>query len=140
MASQQEIIQTNISDYDGDNIRGPLLLEIGKDDFPKLAVDMIYTANTLHIMTWNQCITLFELLGENLARDAHVFIYGPMKYSDAFTSESNKQFDRSLKDQNSSMGIRNFDDIEYYMTNQDFSLKKDHKMPANNQLLVFQKE
>ncbi len=122
------------------NLSGPEKLEVGEDDFPKGSFDFVYTANTLHIMSWKECKTLFKLLGKRLREGSMVFFYGPFKYKGDFTSPSNGEFDAHLKEQNIKSGIRSFEDVEKNMTDYGFKLVNDHEMPANNRLLVFARE
>lgn len=122
------------------NLYGPEKLEIGVDDFPKGSFDFVFTANTLHIMSWKENKTLFKLLGKRLREGSLAFFYGPFKYNGDFTSESNREFDAYLKAQNISSGIRNFEDVKKNMTDYGFKLIHDHEMPVNNRLLVFARE
>ena len=64
-------------------------------------------------------------------------IYGPFNYNGAFTSESNEQFDSSLKERDPQSGIRSFEDVDKNMQKNGFTLYKDYEMPANNRLLVY---
>ena len=122
------------------NLHGPEKLEIGVDDFPKGSFDFVFTANTLHIMSWKENKTLFKLLGKRLREGSTVFFYGPFKYNGDFTSPSNQEFDAHLKEQNISSGIRNFEDVKKNMIDCGFKLVNDHEMPANNRMLVFTRE
>lgn len=119
------------------NIRGPFQFEVGKDDFPRIPFDIVFTANTLHIMSWKNCKTLMKNLGNRLREGSQVVIYGPFNYDGKFTSESNEKFDQWLKERNPESGIRAFEDINNNMTKNGFTLYKDFEMPANNRTLVF---
>ena len=119
------------------NLRGPLSFEIGTDDFPKYNYDIVFTANTFHIMSWKQCKNLMKILGNRLREGSQVIIYGPFNYDGKFTSESNELFDQSLKQQNATQGIRSFEDINKSMIKNGFVLFRDYEMPANNRMLVF---
>lgn len=121
------------------NVDGPAVLKIGVDDFPKKTFQYVFTANTLHIMSWKECKTLFKLLGKRLREGSLTFFYGPFNYNNEYTSEGNQRFDASLKGQNSACGIRNFEDVCANMTKAGFKLLKDHEMPANNRVLVFER-
>lgn len=121
------------------NIKLPVRLEVGKDDFPKLKFDVVFTANTFHIMHWKECKTLMKLLGHRLRENSLVFIYGPFKYNGEFTSESNKEFDLSLKERDSLSGIRSFEDINQNMSKNGFEILCDYDMPANNRMLVYRR-
>lgn len=122
------------------NIIGPGTFEVGKDQFPNGNFDIVYTANTFHIMSWSNCQLLMEMLGKNLQEESLVIVYGPFNYNGNFTSESNAAFDQSLKSRSSEMGIRNFEDVVKGMEINGLSLQSDHEMPANNRLLVFKRQ
>lgn len=119
------------------NLRGPLKLEIGIDEFPRYTYDVVFTANTFHIMSWKKCKNLMKMLGSRLREGAQVIIYGPFNYEGKFTSESNAQFDLMLKEKNPESGIRDFLDVKNNMEKNGFTLYKDYEMPANNRMLVF---
>lgn len=121
------------------NVHGPETLCIGVDDFPKGKFDYIFTANTLHIMEWKECKSLFKLLGKRLREGSLVFIYGPFNYKGKFTSESNEKFDEWLKERNPKSGIRNFEDVVNSMEKFGFKLLEDAAMPANNRTLIFER-
>ena len=119
------------------NIQRPLRLDVSKDDFPKLKFDVVFTANTFHIMHWKDCKSFMKLLGNRLRENSRVVIDGPFKYNGEFTSESNAQFDQTLKKRDPLSGIRNFEDILNNMVKNGFELIADYDMPANNRILVF---
>ena len=119
------------------NIQPPRILDVAKDDFPKLKFDVVFTANTLHIMHWKDCKAFIKLLGKRLRENSRAVFYGPFKYEGAFTSESNEAFDLHLRARDPLSGIRSFEDIQNNMTKSGFELIADYKMPANNQMLVY---
>jgi SAM-dependent methyltransferase len=119
------------------NIQPPVRLEIGKDDFPKLKFDVVFTANTFHIMPWKEGKSLIKLLGHRLREGSRAIFYGPFKYDGQFTSPSNEAFDRQLKESDPTSGIRAFEDINKAMIKNGFELIDDIEMPANNRMLVY---
>jgi cyclopropane fatty-acyl-phospholipid synthase-like methyltransferase len=121
------------------NIIDPIKLEIGQHELPKVKFDLIFTANTFHIMHWKECKSLIKMMGTSLRENSRVMIYGPFKYKGEFTSESNAQFDQQLKEQDPLSGIRSFEDVNAAMIKNGFVLRKDHEMPANNRMLVYQR-
>lgn len=121
------------------NIIGPGVFEVGQDPFPNGHFDVVFTANTLHIMSWDQCKVLIEMLGKNLPENAVIVIYGPFNYNGKFTSQSNADFDQTLKSRAPHMGIRNVEDVLKEMSLHGMVLQNDHEMPANNRLLVFKR-
>lgn len=134
-------IQAWLTEASLPNLSGPRTLKVGRDDFPdKRPYQYVFSANTLHIMTWKEAKTLFKLLGKRLREGSLVFFYGPFNYDGNYTSESNKNFDAWLaQEYSASSSIRNFEDVLASMQKNGFKLLKDHEMPANNRLLVFER-
>ena len=119
---------------------GPLTLEVGRDDWPQnVTFNNLYTANTFHIMPWSQGVRLIEMAEKNLARGHLFMIYGPFNYRGQWTSKSNEIFDRSLRQRDPLMGLRDFETLSETMAKHTFDLVADHEMPANNRFLIFQK-
>lgn len=132
-------IQTWIHDSGASNIMGPVPLDLR--DTGKLPVQMEYmfSANVLHIISWELCLSLFDLAQKTLSPGGMVLFYGPFNYKGQFTSESNEAFDKSLKDRDPQSGIRDFESIATELLDRGIHLEKDYEMPANNRFLVFQK-
>ncbi len=101
--------------------------------------DAIFSANTLHIMSWNEVENLFAVLPALTGADAKLVIYGPFNYAGQFTSASNAAFDASLRRRVPHMGIRDFDDVNRLAQASGFALLDDIAMPANNRCLVWQR-
>lgn len=137
--SNHEGINLWLKEANLSNIKGPLEFEIGKDDFPLGDFDLVYTANTFHIMDWEKDKLFMELCGKNLKSNALVIIYGPFNYKGKYTSQSNADFDVWLKGRNPHSGIRSFEDVNKNMLLNGFTLLNDFEMPANNRTLVFKK-
>ncbi len=102
--------------------------------------DAIFSANTLHIMSWPEVETLFRKLPSISTPDAKLAIYGPFNFRGQFTSDSNAAFDRSLKSRGADMGIRDFEEVNALASSAHFALIDDVPMPANNRLLVWQRQ
>ncbi len=119
------------------NIHGPLEFQVGKDDFPRQKFDVLFAANIFHIMPWKDDKTLIKMLGTRLREGAKVIFYGAFNYNGKFLSESNEEFDKELKAENSKRGLRNFEDIYKAMTKAGFELTKEFEMPNNNRILYF---
>lgn len=120
------------------NVLAPISLDV-EQAWPDIDIDAVYTANTLHIMSWSQVVALFEHLSQNLSSGGMLCVYGPFNYGGEFTSVSNKNFDAHLKAGNPNMGIRDFEKIHALAEEASLLLQNDIAMPANNHLLVYQK-
>ncbi len=124
------------------NVQRPIVVDLNKP-WPvpnnNLPIDGLYTANTLHIISWPLVVKFFQGIAQNLAPQASVCIYGPFNYQGKFSSESNVNFDLWLKDRDINSGIRDIEAILLLATSAGLTLVDDHAMPANNRLLVFSK-
>lgn len=101
--------------------------------------DAVFTANTLHIMGWEEVQAVFAGLPMLMAPDALFIAYGPFNYNGAFTSDSNRNFDGWLKARDPRSGIRDFEAVDALARAQQLVLREDVAMPANNRCLVWQR-
>jgi cyclopropane fatty-acyl-phospholipid synthase-like methyltransferase len=120
------------------NLPPPLALDVG-GSWPTSRFDGIFTANTLHIMSWPEVHALFEALPAALTDAAVLVVYGPFNYDGRFTSESNAAFDAWLKQRSAHSGIRDFADVDALARSIGFTLAEDRAMPANNRTLVWRR-
>ena len=121
------------------NVLPPLVLDVDADAWPVERVDAVFTANTLHIVSWPSVENMFTGVARVLNAKGLFCAYGPFSYGGRHTSESNARFDLSLRGQNSHSGIRDCAQVCELAARNDLSLQHDHAMPANNRLLVFRK-
>jgi SAM-dependent methyltransferase len=124
----------------GGNLRAPTVLDVRQAVWPARSVDAVFTANTLHIMSWPAVVALYRGVAEVLAPGGVLCVYGPFRYGGEYTSESNGAFDRMLKERDPSSGIRDIEAVCELAGPYGLSLVADHDLPANNRLLVFDKE
>jgi len=122
-----------------ENVIMPLEIDVTENPWPIDTADAVFTANTLHIMSWSSVPHFFNGVGKILTSSGILCIYGPFKYSGDFTSESNRDFDEWLKSRNPESGIRDFENVNKLASDQGLKLIKDYSMPANNQLIVWRK-
>jgi hypothetical protein len=66
-------------------------------------------------------------------------LYGPMQYSGVIAAESNRAFDARLRAVKSTQGIREFNDLNKLAAAFGMELIEDNDLPANNQLVIWQK-
>lgn len=121
------------------NIKKPVVLDVSHSTWPQISVDVVYSANTTHIMHWQDVEALFEGVGHLLNDAGLFFLYGPFNFSGKFSSESNRRFDQHLKSCDSLSGIRNFEDLNTLAELIKLKFIKKHKMPCNNHILVWEK-
>ena len=121
------------------NLPTSLRLNVTDKTWPCQQIEALYTANTLHIMHWQDVENLFSRLENYLSEKAVGCIYGPFNYNGQFTNSSNEEFNQWLKMRDPESGIRDFEAIETLAKTAGLMLKNDYEMPANNRLLVFKK-
>jgi SAM-dependent methyltransferase len=120
------------------NLPQPLALDV-TGSWPGARFDAVFTANSLHIMSWPEVRALFAALPQVLAADATLAVYGPFNYAGRFTSASNASFDAWLKQRSAHSGIRDFAAVDELARAIGFTLLEDRPMPANNRTLIWRR-
>jgi SAM-dependent methyltransferase len=121
------------------NLHPPLELDVLQADWPLLDADAVYSANTLHIMSWPEVEAFFRGAGRLLASGGTLAVYGPFRYRETFTTQSNADFDRMLRERDAASGIRDFEAVDRLAARSGLEFQRDVTMPANNQLLVWRR-
>lgn len=124
--------------YEGPkNLRSAIELDVTQTPWDVLHFDGVFSANTLHIMSWREIEAFFAGLPAVLKPGAVLAIYGPFRYGGKYTSESNASFDDMLRTRDHASGIRDFEAVDQLARGIGFTPQADHRMPANNQTLVW---
>jgi cyclopropane fatty-acyl-phospholipid synthase-like methyltransferase len=110
-----------------------------RDEPPARGFDAVFTANTLHIMSWEEVERLFSVLPDITTDDARLVVYGPFNYDGQATSDSNAQFDRWLRSEDAQRGLRDFEKVDALARAAGFELVEDRSMPANNRCIVWER-
>jgi len=92
--------------------------------------------NLLHISPWAATLGLLSGAARLLAPDGRLFIYGPFSRGGAHISESNVQFDASLRYRDPAWGVRDIDDVAAAAQGEGLDLVEVIAMPANNLMLM----
>lgn len=122
------------------NILQPIELDVTAIHWPISGINALFTANTLHIMAWQEIESFFNQLKTLLIQQAYCCIYGPFNYAGNYTSESNANFDQWLRARNPLSGVRDFEAVIRLANAANLELVSDFAMPANNRLLILRKE
>jgi len=128
-----------LDDAELDNTQQPITLDVTHSVWPEIIIDAVFSANTTHIMHWLDVKNLFFGIGQRLTKTGFFLLYGPFNFANEYTSASNQQFDQYLKHRDPLSGIRNFEDLNTLASSATLNFVKDHPMPHNNRLLVWQK-
>ena len=129
-------IQAWIDDSRLDNVLPPLLLDT-RGNWPATRYDIVFSANTAHIMSAREVEHMFINLPQCLHRDSLFLLYGPFNYDGRYTSESNQRFDQWLRQRDRESGIKDFAWLRDIAAQSGLECRADHPMPANNRILVW---
>jgi len=119
------------------NLREPLALDVDAAEWPVNEADAVFTANTLHIMSWDSVGHFFEGVGRVLLPGGVLAVYGPFSDNGRHTAESNARFDAFLRERDPQSGVRDWQAVDELAKKQGLSLTGDHAMPANNRMLIW---
>jgi cyclopropane fatty-acyl-phospholipid synthase-like methyltransferase len=119
------------------NLAPPVRLDVRAHPWSAAGFDGVFSANTLHIMSWEAVCAFFRGVGAQLTSPGVLCIYGPFRYAGRYTSESNAAFDRFLQERDPASGIRDFEAVDALARQEGLELDGDHDMPAHNRTLVW---
>lgn len=121
------------------NLRSPIELDVNSADWPFAGTEAVFSANTLHIMSWEEVRSFFRGVGRILGAGGLLAVYGPFRYAGRHSADSNATFDSSLRRRDPASGVRDFEAVNQLACAQGLALLADHAMPANNQLLLWRR-
>ena len=132
---------------------GPSVAAMGAELLPALPLDVdaldhwpdqryqaVFTANTLHIMAAASIPNLLRGSAAVLAAGGLLLIYGPFQDGGRHSADSNKAFDAQLRALDPAMGVRDALQVIAWADAVGLRLVGDQAMPANNRLLVFERQ
>lgn len=121
------------------NLLPPLELDVCASPWPFAAADAVFSANTLHIMSWPEVVDCLRGVGRVLVPGGQLLVYGPFRFDGRYTSGSNAEFDAYLRRRDPASGIRDFEAVDALAAAEALRLVANHDMPANNQLLIWRR-
>jgi cyclopropane fatty-acyl-phospholipid synthase-like methyltransferase len=133
------VLRANLALYESNNIQPPLVLDLADFSWRGDPVDAVYAANVMHIVSEPLGDRLVQLAADALRSSGLLMLYGPYKYNGQFTTESNATFDQWLKDRDPASGVRDFEAVIATAQCSGLTLTQDYAMPANNQMLIFER-
>lgn len=125
------------ADAAGGTLLPALALDAGSADWPVKDLDVIFSANVIHISPWSVSEGLFAGAGRVLKPGGKLILYGPFFSSEIPTAPSNEAFDESLRARNPAWGIRDIADLHALARSNGLVAAEQIPMPANNMILVF---
>jgi len=121
------------------NLQPPLVLDVDAADWPVVGIDALFSANTLHIMSWTSVQNFFRGAGRVLPAGGVLAIYGPFNYDSQYTADSNARFDAFLRARDPLSGIRDVEAVHDLARSHGFFAVSDNAMAANNRLLAWRR-
>jgi cyclopropane fatty-acyl-phospholipid synthase-like methyltransferase len=137
LAELVPLLAERVSLEGGANLAAPVALDVRVTPWPVERVDAVFSANTLHIISWSAVEDFFRGVGTVLRPAGVLCVYGPFNYGGRYTSDSNRHFDLWLKSRDPHSGIRDFEALEALAGAAGLTCSADHAMPANNRTLVW---
>jgi cyclopropane fatty-acyl-phospholipid synthase-like methyltransferase len=132
-------IKAWIADSKCSNISAVIELDV-LEQWPNDCYDVIFTANSLHIMSSEAVKKCLESVSQCLVKNGFFIIYGPFNYNQQYTSSSNQRFDDWLKVNDPESGIKDYEWICDIAQQAGLHLIDDIEMPANNRILIWKQE
>jgi cyclopropane fatty-acyl-phospholipid synthase-like methyltransferase len=120
------------------NLPPPLALDVNQG-LPPGPYDAVFSANTLHIMGWDEVQRLFVGLAALLPDRGLFTAYGPFNIDGRFTSEGNARFDAELRQADPRRGIRDLQAVDALARAAGLQLRADDAMPAHNRCVTWQR-
>ncbi|MEN9628514.1 MAG: hypothetical protein RJA10_1741 [Pseudomonadota bacterium] len=121
------------------NVTPPQALDVMASTWPGMPapVDLVFSANLLHIAPWACCAGLMQGGARHLSAAGLLVTYGPYLEDGVPTAPSNLAFDADLRLRNPAWGLRLLADVKQQAHAAGLHLRERVAMPANNLLLVW---
>ena len=119
------------------NLRKPVVIDAGADDWPVGRADAVLNINMAHISPWSASLGLIAGAARLLPSGGPLILYGPWLKDDIETVPSNLAFDADLKARDPEWGLRRVEDFAAAASAKGFRLVDVRRMPANNLMILF---
>lgn len=119
------------------NLPAPTELDVTLN-WPQERFSAVFSANSAHIMSEPEVAAMMRGIPGVLRPGGIFALYGPFNYGGRFTSESNARFELWLKGRDPQSGIKDFELLDILARESGLTLVRDHEMPVNNRLLVWE--
>ena len=122
------------------NLMPPLAINASDVILPVDRADAILCINVIHIAPWDATEGLMRIAGQLLPPQGALYLYGPYRLKGAHTAPSNEAFDRQLRSQNETWGIRDLEAVAAEAEKHGLAHAETVAMPANNLSVIFRKK
>ncbi len=124
------------------NVRPALALDVTAEGWEQslpATPAAIFNANMIHITPWATCEGLVAGAGRSLMPGGLLILYGPFRRKGYHTSQSNADFDLSLRRRNPAWGVRDLETVTACADINGLDLDEVVEMPANNLMVLFRR-
>jgi len=123
------------------NVLAPRVLDASAADWPvaDIAGDLVamLSVNMIHISPWAAGLGLLAAAGRLLPANGMLFLYGPFLRDGQPATNSDAEFDQSLKERDPSWGLPDLDQVVAAAREQGLELSQQIDMPVGNLSLIF---
>ena len=121
------------------NLLPPLPIAASDEQLPLGGADAVICINMIHIAPWNATGGLMRNAARLLPAQGALYLYGPFTIDGLHTAPSNAAFDRQLRLQDESWGVRDLQEVTAEARRHGLHPAGRFEMPANNLSVVFRK-
>ncbi len=122
-----------------ENLGAPVSLDVRTAQVDENAYDAAFSSNTAHIMGIDAVEKMFKLLGKALREGGVFCLYGPLQRRGEFNTQSNADFDASLRQRDPVMGIRDIELLDAFAASGGMHRQRLYAVPSNNNVAVWQR-
>ena len=129
------------------NLRMPIDLDVTTNPWPvesdpqvQPPISAILSINMIHIAPWNACLGLMTGAGRILQAGGVLYLYGPFKQVGVAFGSGNEAFDRSLRAENTKLGVRALDSVTQVAAEAGLILRETLPMPSDNLSVIFERQ
>ena len=119
------------------NLRKPVVIDAGAEDWPVVRADAVLNINMSHISPWSASLGLIAGAARLLPVDGPLILYGPWLKDEIETVPSNLAFDADLKARDPEWGLRRVEDFAAAASAKGLGLADVRQMHANNLMMLF---
>jgi cyclopropane fatty-acyl-phospholipid synthase-like methyltransferase len=134
LENHQDDINKWLQNYPAPNLRKPIVLDVSSV-WPKTCYDAIFSANTSHILSWENVEHMITGAASMLPKNGIFCLYGPFKIRDMDMAPGNAAFDKKLKVSSPKRGLRHVEMIDKIATSSGLQMTENVSMPENNRIL-----
>ena len=120
-----------------ENLGAPVSLDVRTAQVDENAYDAAFSSNTAHIMSIDAVEKMFSLVGRALRNGGVFCLYGPFQSNGEFNTQSNADFDASLRQRDPAMGIRDIKRLDEFADAAGMRRQRMYAVPSNNNVAVW---